>query len=94
MTLLKIFDSEDDYEIKLAIKENDRKKIRGNNSRKYDILVKKDEYITQMNFFSKDKINILRLQKLDLSGEEVRDNRPLLNDAFNTKKLFLVLKMV
>ena len=31
---------------------------------------KKDEYITQMNFFfSKDKINILRLQKLDLSGE-------------------------
>ena len=46
-----------------------------------------------MNFFSKDKINILRLQKLDLSGRK-RDNRPLLNDAFNTKKLFLVLKMV
>ncbi|MBK6547496.1 MAG: hypothetical protein IPG15_03145 [Arcobacter sp.] len=83
----KIFDSEDDYEIKLAIKENDRKKLEEIIVEKYDILVKKDEYITQMNFFSKDKINILRLQKLDLSGEEERDNRPLLNDAFNTKKV-------
>ncbi len=83
----KIFDSEDDYEIKLAIKENDRKKLEEITAEKYDILVKKDEYITQMNFFSKDKINILRLQKLDLSGEEVRENRPLLNDAFNTKKV-------
>ncbi|WNL23031.1 PAS domain S-box protein [Arcobacter cryaerophilus gv. pseudocryaerophilus] len=83
----KIFDSEDDYEIKLAIKENDRKKLEKITAEKYDILVKKDEYITQMNFFSKDKINILRLQKLDLSGEEERDNRPLLNDAFNTKKV-------
>ena len=83
----KIFDSEDDYEIKLSIKENDRKKLEEIIAEKYDILVKKDEYITQMNFFSKDKINILRLQKLDLSGEEVRENRPLLNDAFNTKKV-------
>ena len=40
-----------------------------------------------MNFFSKDKTNIFRLQKLDLSGEEERDNRPLLNDAFNIKKV-------
>ena len=83
----KIFDSEDDYEIKLTIKENDRKKLEEIIAEKYDILVKKDEYITQMNFFSKDKINILRLQKLDLSGEKLRDNRPLLNDAFNTKKV-------
>ncbi|MCT7606652.1 response regulator [Aliarcobacter butzleri] len=83
----KIFDSEDDYEIKLAIKENDRKKLEEIIAEKYDILVKKDKYITQMNFFSKDKINILRLQKLDLSGEKLRDNRPLLNDAFNTKKV-------
>ena len=82
----KIFDSKDDYEIKLAIKENDRKKLEEITAEKYDILVKKDEYITQMNFFSKDKINILRLQKLDLSGEAERDNRPLLNDAFNTEK--------
>ncbi|MDN5101540.1 PAS domain S-box protein, partial [Aliarcobacter butzleri] len=83
----KIFDSEDDYEIKLAIKENDRKKLEEITAQKYDILVKKDEYITQMNFFSKDKINILRVHKLDLSGEEERENRPLLNDAFNTKKV-------
>ncbi|MDN5103026.1 response regulator [Aliarcobacter butzleri] len=83
----KIFDSEDDYEIKLTIKENDRKKLEEIIAEKYDILVKKDKYITQMNFFSKDKINIFRLQKLDLSGEKLRDNRPLLNDAFNTKKV-------
>ena len=82
----KIFDSEDDYEIKLTIKENDRKKLEEITAEKYDILVKKDEYIIQMNFFSKDKINIFRLKKLDLSGEKLRDNRPLLNDAFNTKK--------
>ncbi len=39
-----------------------------------------------MNFFLKDETNIFSLQKLDLSGEKLRDNRPLLNDAFNTKK--------
>ena len=36
----KIFDSKDDYEIKLAIKENDRKKLEEITAEKYDILVK------------------------------------------------------
>ena len=83
----KIFDSEDDYEIKLAIKENDRKKLEEITAEKYDILVKKDEYITQMNFFSKDKINNLIEEQKQLDSNDEQAQRRLMEIGMKVMEL-------
>ena len=59
----------DNPDIILALKEQNKNKLEQLTIEKYSILLTKDPYITQMNFFSKDGTNLLRLQKLDLSGE-------------------------
>ena len=41
-----------------------------------------------MNFFSKDGTNLLRLQKLDLSGDNILQSRPMLKKVFDTKETF------
>ncbi|MCG3680311.1 response regulator [Aliarcobacter butzleri] len=76
----------DDYNIIVALKEQNREKLEELTIKKYNILLKNDPYITQMNFFSKDGTNLLRLQKLDLSGDNVLKSRPMLKKVFETQK--------
>lgn len=77
-----------DYNIITALKEKNREKLEELTIKKYNILLKNDPYITQMNFFSKDGSNFLRLQKLNLSGDNSLKSRPMLKKVFDTKKTF------
>ena len=78
----------DNPDIILALKEQNKNKLEQLTIEKYSILLTKDPYITQMNFFSKDGTNLLRLQKLDLSGDNILQSRPMLKKVFDTKETF------
>lgn len=76
----------DDSSIREAFKQKDKNKLEQLAFQKYKLLTKKDQYITQMNFFLKDGTHFLRLHKLDYSGDNLINSRPMLKKVLETKQ--------
>src|SRR5574344_82237 len=76
----------DDSTIREAFKQKDKNKLEQLAFQKYKLLTKKDQYITQMNFFLKDGTHFLRLHKLDYSGDNLINSRPMLKKVLETKQ--------
>ncbi|WP_418186452.1 response regulator [Aliarcobacter lanthieri] len=78
----------EDPKVIIAVKEQNKDKLEQLTVDKYNIFLTKDPYIRQMNFFFKDGTNLLRLHKLDLSGDNILEKRYMLQEVF-TKKVTL-----
>lgn len=76
----------DDSTIREAFKQKDKNKLEQLAFQKYKLLTKKDQYITQMNFFLKDGTHFIRLHKLDYSGDNLINSRPMLKKVLETKQ--------
>lgn len=76
----------DDSSIREAFKQKDKNKLEQLAFQKYKLLTKKDQYITQMNFFLKDGTHFIRLHKLDYSGDNLINSRPMLKKVLETKQ--------
>src|SRR5574344_468462 len=76
----------DDSTIREAFKQKDKNKLEQLAFQKYKLLTKKDQYISQMNFFLKDGTHFLRLHKLDYSGDNLINSRPMLKKVLETKQ--------
>ncbi|RBQ31144.1 hypothetical protein CRU92_08210 [Arcobacter sp. FW59] len=75
----------EDQKVITAVKEQNKDKLEQLTIDKYNILLTKDPYIRQMNFFFKDGTNLLRLHKLDLSGDNILEKRYMLKEVFTKK---------
>ncbi|WP_418185960.1 response regulator [Aliarcobacter vitoriensis] len=75
----------EDPKVIKAVKEQNKDKLEQLTIDKYNILLKKDPYIRQMNFIFKDGTNLLRLQNLDLSGDNILEKRYMLQEVFTKK---------
>ena len=76
----------DDSDMIEAFKQKDKNKLEQLAFQKYKHLTIKDPYITQMNFFLKDGTHFLRLHKLDYSGDNLINSRPMLKKALETQQ--------
>ena len=76
----------DDPDMIEAFKQKDKNKLEQLAFQKYKHLTIKDPYITQMNFFLKDGTHFLRLHKLDYSGDNLINSRPILKKALETQQ--------
>ena len=76
----------DDPDMIEAFKQKDKNKLEQLAFQKYKHLTIKDPYITQMNFFLKDGTHFLRLHKLDYSGDNLINSRPMLKKALETQQ--------
>ena len=76
----------DDSDMIEAFKQKDKNKLEQLAFQKYKHLTIKDPYITQMNFFLKDGTHFLRLHKLDYSGDNLINSRPILKKALETQQ--------
>ncbi|MFA7091745.1 MAG: response regulator [Arcobacteraceae bacterium] len=54
---------------------------------KYNELIKNDAYITQMNFHDSDGMTFLRLQNLELYGDNILQSRNMLRTAIQEQKV-------
>ena len=76
----------DDSDMIEAFKQKDKNKLEQLAFQKYKHLTIKDPYITQMNFFLKDGTHFLRLHKLDYSGDNLINSRPMLKKVLETQQ--------